>query len=177
MKDVASLKQRARLLEFMNSRGTAVTGGVDLLKNGPAAAKILGLFTPEIGHKASVEKVSPEILEVRSVLSEIVANPGSRTAWATLNRLSDRAQFSVRLQRGKRSELEPRSGNPGVASILKDVIEVMDRGEWERFKQCAREVCSSTYFDSSRSRTQRWCPYSDCGNVMNVAAHRARTRS
>jgi predicted RNA-binding Zn ribbon-like protein len=94
-----------------------------------------------------------------------------------LNRLSDRAQFSARLQRGKRSELEPRSGNPVVASILKDVIEVMDRGEWERFKQCAREVCSSTYFDSSRSRTQRWCPYSDCGNVMNVAAHRARTRS
>jgi predicted RNA-binding Zn ribbon-like protein len=176
MKDATSVKQRTRLLELMNSRGTGVTGGVDLLDNGAAAVKILRLFTPRTGHSDLIDKVSPEIREIRSALTEIVANPGSRTAWATLNRLSERVQFSARLQPGKRSELEPKPGNVLVASILKDVIEVMDRGEWERFKQCARETCSSTFFDASRSKTQRWCPYDNCGNVMNVAAHRARTR-
>jgi hypothetical protein len=176
MKDTSPTKQRSRLLELMNSRGTGVTSGVDLLHDEKAAAKILKLFTPNGRHDGSLEKVSPEVFEIRSALTEIVASPGNRSAWATLNRLSEQTHFSVRLQRGKRSELEPRSGNLVIASILKDVIEVMDHGDWDRFKHCARDICSSTFFDVSRSKTRRWCSYSNCGNLMNVAAHRARMR-
>jgi predicted RNA-binding Zn ribbon-like protein len=176
MKDASSVKQRSRLLELMNSRGTGVTSGVDLLSDETAAARILRPFGPDGRHVSSMEKLLPEVREIRNVLSEIVANPGSRSAWETLNRLSERVRFSARLQRGRRSDLEPQSGNLVVASVLKDVIELMDRGEWERLKHCARDICSSTFFDVSRSKTQRWCSYANCGNLVNVAAHRARTR-
>lgn len=176
MKDASSVKQRTRLLEFMNSRGTGVTSGVDLFDNAASAAKILKLFANDGEVGASTEKVSPEIREIRKALSEVVANPGNRIAWAALNRLSARVQFSARLQRGKGVDLEPQSGNAILAAIVKDVVETMDRGEWERFKQCARDECSSSFFDSTRSKTQRWCSYANCGNLMNVAAFRARTR-
>jgi len=176
MKDVPTTKQRNRLVELMNSRGTGVTGGADLLDGAASAARILGLFTPEAGQGGGLQQISPEVREIRSALAEIVAHPGSRTAWAALNRLAEQVRFAARLQRGKRPELEPRSGNRVVACVLKDVVELMDRGEWERFKHCARDECSSTFFDATRSKTQRWCSYANCGNLMNVAAYRARTR-
>lgn len=176
MQDVSWAKQRNRLVEFMNSRGTGVTSGVDLLNDQLSAARVLGPFVADGEDGSLTVKVSAEVRKLRKALSEVVANPRNRGAWASLNRLAERVQFTVRLQSGKRTELAPRSGNKLVASILKDVAEAMDRGEWERFKQCARDDCSSTFFDATRSKTQRWCPYANCGNLMNVAAFRARMK-
>src|ERR1700743_2802443 len=116
LKDASPVKQRNRLLELMNSRGTGVTSGVDLLHDATSAARIFRLFTPEGGQAGSIEKLLAEVREIRDVLSEIVASPGNRSAWTTLNRLAERVQFSARLQRGQRSELGARSGKGGVAS-------------------------------------------------------------
>ncbi|MEO3773386.1 CGNR zinc finger domain-containing protein [Micromonospora sp. B9E7] len=42
---------------------------------------------------------------------------------------------------------------------------------------CGNEMCSHVFYDTTRSRTQRWHSYERCGNRTNVAAYRARARS
>ena len=72
--------------------------------------------------------------------------------------------------------LEAAGGDPAVAAVVLAVAELVRSGTWSRLKLCAFEPCSAAFYDTTRSRTQRWHSYETCGNRANVAAHRARLR-
>ncbi|MFD9007044.1 CGNR zinc finger domain-containing protein [Streptomyces sp. NPDC059582] len=54
------------------------------------------------------------------------------------------------------------------------MAEMIADGTWQRIRACANEDCAHAFYDTTRSRTQRWHSYEDCGNRTNVAAYRAR---
>lgn len=72
------------------------------------------------------------------------------------------------------SHLEPVPGD-FIGEILAALDRVV-RGELlSRLRVCGREGCKLVFYDSTRSRTARWCTAA-CGNRVHVAAHRERVR-
>ena len=57
-----------------------------------------------------------------------------------------------------------------VAIILKS----MDDGTWERLKCCYLASCGWSYYDSTRSRTRRWCSMQTCGSRSKSRAYYKR---
>ena len=70
--------------------------------------------------------------------------------------------------------LRRRTGSPAEVAVVLAAAALVSDGTWARVKVCANEVCGAAFYDSTRSRTQRWHSYEVCGNRHNVAAHRAR---
>jgi predicted RNA-binding Zn ribbon-like protein len=47
------------------------------------------------------------------------------------------------------------------------------RGAWPpRLKRCANSDCRAAFYDTTRSRTRRWCDGATCGNRVRVRRHR-----
>jgi predicted RNA-binding Zn ribbon-like protein len=71
-------------------------------------------------------------------------------------------------------QLRQVEGDPLVGKIALAVAELVAAGTWSRVRLCANHSCGGAFYDTSRSRTQRWQSYEICGNKSNVAAYRAR---
>ncbi len=61
-----------------------------------------------------------------------------------------------------------------LASIVRDVLELLDSDQLARVRECDREECTRLYVDASRTRNRRWCDMAECGNRAKVAAFRRR---
>ena len=70
--------------------------------------------------------------------------------------------------------MEPAAGPTVPGSIIRSVAELIASGNWSRIKACANAACAHVFYDTTRSRTQRWDSYEVCGNRVNVAAYRTR---
>jgi predicted RNA-binding Zn ribbon-like protein len=46
-----------------------------------------------------------------------------------------------------------------------------------RLKLCENEQCGTAFWDTTRSRTRRWCTGAGCGNRIRARRHRARRNS
>ena len=55
------------------------------------------------------------------------------------------------------------------------LVDVIRMGELDRLRVCAADDCTDVLVDLSKNRSRRYCDRG-CGNRMNVAAYRARTR-
>jgi len=65
-------------------------------------------------------------------------------------------------------------GDPVIGGIALAVADLIRTDTWSRIRVCANEQCNHVFFDTTRSRTQRWHSYEICGNRHNAAAYRAR---
>ena len=54
-------------------------------------------------------------------------------------------------------------------------VDVVRQGELDRLRICEADDCEDVHVDLSKNRSRRYCS-SACGNRMNVAAFRARSR-
>ncbi len=61
-----------------------------------------------------------------------------------------------------------------LSTIARAAVDLFDRANAERIRQCSGEDCSIVYLDTSRAATRRWCSMQRCGNRAKVRAHRAR---
>ncbi|MFF4955535.1 CGNR zinc finger domain-containing protein [Streptomyces sp. NPDC001222] len=57
------------------------------------------------------------------------------------------------------------------------MAELMADGTWSRIRVCDNEGCRHVFYDTTRSRTQRWHSYATCGNRTNVASYGARKKA
>jgi predicted RNA-binding Zn ribbon-like protein len=71
--------------------------------------------------------------------------------------------------------LRPQGPDDPLADLLAALQTALLNGTWDRIRLCANHECSAAFYDTTRSRTQRWHSYAICGNKSNVAAYRART--
>jgi predicted RNA-binding Zn ribbon-like protein len=55
-------------------------------------------------------------------------------------------------------------------------VDVVRQGELDRLRICEADDCEDVHVDLSKNRSRRYCSNA-CGNRMNVAAFRARSRS
>jgi predicted RNA-binding Zn ribbon-like protein len=77
--------------------------------------------------------------------------------------------FEVRKQTdGKSSRLTP---------IAQSAAELLASGISLRVRKCGNPACILHFYDTTRSRTRRWCLMALCGNRMKAAAHYRRQRA
>ena len=63
-----------------------------------------------------------------------------------------------------------------VGSLAKAISESQNAGTWDRFKCCELPTCGWAFYDSSRSRTKRWCSMKTCGSRRKAREYYRRKR-
>lgn len=58
--------------------------------------------------------------------------------------------------------------------VAADAISIIAGERDGRLALCASPTCQAAFFDTSRSRTRRWCDMNTCGNRQKKARFRAR---
>ncbi|WP_055569385.1 CGNR zinc finger domain-containing protein [Streptomyces atriruber] len=78
----------------------------------------------------------------------------------------------------RRWQLGPVSGvEDALGVIAADAISVIAGERDGKLALCASPTCRAAFFDTSRSRTRRWCDMNTCGNRQKKARFNAAHRS
>ncbi|MEU4143016.1 CGNR zinc finger domain-containing protein [Streptomyces parvulus] len=163
------------LIEIANSRELSIRP--DLLA---APADAVGLFgelalLPAPGR--SDEAALDEVRTFRALLNRLLVDHDDTDAWTALNTLSRQAVLNVDFAPGGTVLTAAPGADRPLTRLVIHLHRTVNDGTWSRIRLCANEECSAAFYDTTRSRTQRWHSYADCGNKSNVAAHRSRTRA
>jgi predicted RNA-binding Zn ribbon-like protein len=124
---------------------------------------------------------------LRDVLRALAATNGTGQtpdpdALAELNRISAAGPHVVEVDTDDdgrlRTALTPH--RPGLAAVTARltgaVHEAVLTGAWTRIKACANPSCAWLFYDTSRSRTGRWCSMRACGSIHKARTYRSRKR-
>jgi predicted RNA-binding Zn ribbon-like protein len=78
----------------------------------------------------------------------------------------------------RRWRLGPTSGlEDALGVIAADAISIIAGDRDGRLALCASPTCRAAFFDTSRSRTRRWCEMNTCGNRSKKARFKANHHS
>jgi len=174
--------EAAALIEVLNSRH--VDPRPDLLSDPDRATRMIsraGLGAPDT-------RLEPESLAAlrtaRDALDDILGGESEQEqerAWRAIDQVASRVGLTLRLAGGPTAQLRPAAGLGSGEAVLAEFLirlhQAITGGSLRRLRRCANPVCDITFYDGTRSRTQRWHSYARCGNRCNVAAYRSRTRS
>jgi predicted RNA-binding Zn ribbon-like protein len=161
------------IVRLLNSRPHATPTLPDRLETAESAAEILQPFTPAADlSQHQLDGIRALRADLMAVL-EATTTADADKAWAEL---SDHvAEVSLRqVFSSSGVDLEQVTGDDVIGGITLAIAELVDAGQWTRVRICANDLCRGVFYDTTRSRTQRWHSYEVCGNRSNVAAHRAR---
>ena len=61
-----------------------------------------------------------------------------------------------------------------LVPVAEDAADSLCEGDRGRVRKCGSPACILFFYDTSRSRTRRWCSMDLCGNRAKVAAHYRR---
>ncbi|MEU6735913.1 CGNR zinc finger domain-containing protein [Streptomyces physcomitrii] len=135
-----------------------------------------------------VDSCTPEQLDLARRLRESIhtaataaalREPLPASAVRVLNDRSERGGASAVLTpAGERHwRLGPASGlEDALGVIAADAIDVIAGERDGRLALCASPTCRAAFFDTSRSRTRRWCDMNTCGNRQKRARFQANQR-
>lgn len=105
--------------------------------------------------------------EARAITDALISNePPPSPSLSTLNRLGAEASANQVLRIGPDGTLtaDIRWHAPSaVAELACRVVTELGRLDPARLRRCAREPCELVFYDTTRSRTQRWHSESPCG--------------
>jgi hypothetical protein len=106
------------------------------------------------------------------VLADHEHEPGAHgRAWAAIDRVAATVPVTLRFTGAGASSVQAESR---VGAVLADLHGAVAAGHWPRVRVCAFAPCNAAFYDTTRSRTQRWHSYATCGNRANVRAYRKR---
>lgn len=172
MIDQAQLNAADRLVIFLNSRGVGFTQDADLLDTPDTYSRLCSELLPE-GASAAQDPVTAA-RQLRAALLTLVAQDSDESALASLNKLCARKPFHYHFASASAVATQQKGGATLIGTLLQDVAQLFEQGNWGRIKICNNPACISAFYDTTRARTQRWHSYALCGNKANVAAHRSR---
>lgn len=161
-----------RVVAFLNSRGVGFAAGQDQLRSATESLSVLKLFD------SRTKRIEPyalgQLRDLRAVLLDLRQKPEDRKSYKGLENFSKTVSFRPEISGEGEAKWIQTDGDPILGTILADVHELVHSGQWRRIKNCANDACSATFFDETRSGTQKWHSYATCGNRSNVAAFRSR---
>lgn len=165
------------LVEIANSRELSVRP--DLLGSLPGASALLRELSLLSGQERLSDASLEEVRRFRALLNLLLAADEAAKAdtWQRLNELTQGVLLGVVFGPGTATLAEPPGSERPLARLVLHLYQALSEQTWQRIRLCANEECAAAFYDATRSRTQRWHSYSDCGNKSNVAAHRARSRA
>lgn len=162
----------AAIVKLLNSR--AHTIHPEKLTHPATAAEVLAA----LGRDGATDSQLAALREARSDLVAVLsaAHDGDDTtaAWAAFTRDISAIAYRQDFTAPARATLIQVAGDPLIGRVASLVGELIATGDWARLRLCANGECRSVFYDSTRSRNQRWHSYEICGNKHNVASYRAR---
>jgi len=183
-------------LDFVNTRPVLNGAVVDLIASVEDLAAWLEaakLSDAAMGRRArglsgtrAGQELLAEAIELREALREILerhtsGRPSSEPALARINellrRLPQHAQI-VRARRGFEAKMvsEADEARQLLAPIAAAASELLCERDLTRVKRCNHPACVLFFYDTTKSRTRRWCSMEVCGNRLKAAAHYERQR-
>jgi predicted RNA-binding Zn ribbon-like protein len=75
------------------------------------------------------------------------------------------------------AELLPASVSQVLATLARDLIDLVAGPFADRIRQCASDDCTLYLVDTSRPNQRRWCSMELCGNRSKLRDFRERQRS
>jgi len=179
MSSTAEQRKAGAIVELLNSRPHATPLLPDTLASPETAAQILRPFGLPDGELPTAEQLD----RVRTLRGDLMAvvdagddTDAAQTAWTRLNQQAAEVSFQYALSVAGRTQLRQVAGDPVIGGIIRALADLQAANLWSRIRACANDLCSHVFYDTTRSRTQRWDSYETCGNRVNVAAYRARSR-
>jgi predicted RNA-binding Zn ribbon-like protein len=159
----------AAIVVLLNSREHTIYP--DKLASPEAAAGVLRALGASGGDVGALKGLRDDLMGVLTAVHD-----GEDTApfWASFT--EHVAGVAYRSEFGAPAVVTVRqvAGDRTTGRVARLVGELIEAGRWSRLRLCANDTCRSAFYDTTRSRTQRWHSYEICGNKQNVAAYRAR---
>jgi predicted RNA-binding Zn ribbon-like protein len=168
-----------RVQSFLNTRASGRPAEPDLLDSPKSANSWLRALDWPTRPRLSTNDLTP-LRELRQALqSEVEASrDGSEQAHhSDLARQLAKLDWKLRLADGQLALAVEGAGWRQVAgTVLSDILVAQHHGLWPRLKACRNQPCSVVFYDSSKNQSRVWHNTSDCGNLINLRAARARGR-
>jgi predicted RNA-binding Zn ribbon-like protein len=144
---------------------------------GPAtAARALGLRDLDASHLDGLRELHKAVVELVDGL--LGGGPIARAA-ARLSSLAQPSTATVALDvdehQALRAQLEWSEAAPTAMLARRAALELVEI-DVTRLKRCERPACNLVFYDTTRSRTQRWHAESPCGNRERQRRYRAASR-
>lgn len=172
-KSAVTLRAAQLLVAFLNTRPHADAG--DGLADSDPNEEILNGFTTGLQHGELSDRNALRSLRDALVLTLSEDEPEADRAWSEVTQLTS----SVTVRRVFTTDgvrLEPAGGEAVLGSVAAAIQAVVEADSWSRLRICPNHLCDLVFYDTTRSRTQKWDSYETCGNRANVSAHRARVQ-
>ena len=164
------------VIELVNSRRHSSLE--DRLDDPEFAAELARRFAPEVDGVSP--QVRAELRGPRDALVAILLGPATDTElaahWLDFTTRTSDVTLRHDLRTPGQVVLRQVTGDPVIGGVVLAVADLVRSGAWSRLRICAHEACAHAFYDTTRSRTQRWHSYEICGNPVNVQAYRARNR-
>lgn len=139
------------------------------------------------GQRLSASQLD-DLIQLRTTVQDLAAantngQPSSPETVVEFNRICAAQPRVVWLQQDDAADL--RAGLrahqaerlPVAGEVVAAVHEAIIAGTWSRVKACANPECRWLFYDTSRSRTGRWCSMAACGSLRKARAYRDRRRA
>lgn len=91
-----------------------------------------------------------------------------------INALISRLGVQPRVGPGGSVQLAPERVGP-VAQLLLAALDLMQTGQWRRFKLCRDPACRASYYDASKPAAKIWCAMETCGSRDKMRRYRSRS--
>jgi predicted RNA-binding Zn ribbon-like protein len=103
---------------------------------------------------------------------------GQPLAPADIKTINDLARDAPLRQLASNGQTALAQHQPSIRSLLAtlahEAVELLGTDQHGRLKRCDGEHCALLFVDDSRAGKRRWCSVEVCGNLANLASHRAR---
>jgi predicted RNA-binding Zn ribbon-like protein len=168
-----------RVQSFLNTRSAGRPPEADLLASPASANNWLRTLAWPARPRLTTDDLPPlyelrEALQAQLEAGRATAEPPPQPGLA---RLLDKLSWRVTLEEGQLALSADGAGWRQVAgTVLGDTLLAQQHELWPRLKACRNPPCSVVFYDSSKNQSRVWHNTSDCGNLVNLRAARARQR-
>jgi len=167
-----------RVQSFLNTRSTGRPPEADLLAGPASANSWLRTLEWPARPRLTTDDLPP-LYELRAALqAQLEADrAAAELRQPDLAALLEKLRWKMTLDEGRLALLAEGDGWRQVAGIvLGDILLAQQHDLWPRLKACRNAPCSVVFYDSSKNQSRVWHNTSDCGNLVNLRAARARQR-
>jgi len=167
-----------RVQSFLNTRSTGRPPEADLLAGPASANSWLRTLDWPASPRLTTDDLPP-LYELRAALqAQLEADRATGSgSQPDLARHLEKLRWKMTLGAG-RLALSPEGGGwfQVAGTVLADILVAQEHELWPRLKACRNPPCSVVFYDSSKNQSRVWHNTSDCGNLVNLRAARARQR-
>jgi hypothetical protein len=165
-----------RVQSFLNTRSAGRPPEADLLAGPASANSWLRTLEWPTSPRLTTDDLQP-LYELRAAL-QAQLEAGRAGSQSDLAHHLEKLRWRVTLAEDGQLALsaEGEGWRQVAGTVLGDILLAQQHELWPRLKACRNPPCSVVFYDSSKNRSRVWHNTSDCGNLINLRASRARQR-